>query len=282
MKLFRSRGRDSDVRTPGNPLVPAMALFRDGRYKEAEAEARAVAASLGTGLPDGVLALAFAATSAGAQGRHAEALAEYDALLPVFGRNFGAEHSRTLVLRSNRAQTLIPLARYAECERECAAVARAVARAAVRPAARLGEPERSLMIAAARNGQIYAVNAQGRHPEAERLAHEALAAHHTEDRFTLGLRLGLARSLNGQARHEEALAEAESADSLSRRLPEEQRRPETGAVELAMARALLGLGRGNEAHSKAAIAHDACVATFGPEHYRTVEARDLLDRVDGV
>ncbi|MFF0012428.1 tetratricopeptide repeat protein [Streptomyces sp. NPDC005374] len=277
MRLFRLRGRDSDVQVLGKSLVPAMALFRGGRYKEAEAEARAVAASLGTGLPDGVLALSFAAMSAGAQGRHAEALAEYDALLPVFGRNFGAEHSRTLLLRSNRAQGLIPLARYAECERECAAVARA----AVRPAARLGEPERSRMIAAARNGQIYAVNAQGRHPEAERLAREALAAHHTEDRFTLGLRLGLARSLNGQARHEEALAEAESADSLSRRLPEEQRRPETGAVELAMARALLGLGRGTEAHSKAAIAHDACVATFGPEHYRTVEARDLLDRIDG-
>lgn len=250
-----------------------MALFRDGRYKEAEAEARAVAASLGTGLPDGVLALAFAATSAGAQGRHAEALAEYDALLPVFGRKFGAEHSRTLVLRSNRAQTLIALARHAECETECAAVARV--------AARVAGPEGAHLTAAARNGQIYAVNAQGRYPEAERLAREALATHHSADRVTLALRLGLARSLNGQARHKEALAEAESADELSRRLPEEQRRPETGALELAMARALLGLGRGTEAHSHAAIAHDACVATLGPEHYRTVEARDLLDRIDG-
>jgi hypothetical protein len=37
----------------------------------------------------------------------------------------------------------------------------------------------------------------------------------------------------------------------------------------------------NRGHSKAAIAHDACVAAFGPEHHRTVEALDLLDRIDG-
>ncbi|MFK4101817.1 hypothetical protein ACI2L1_17380 [Streptomyces sp. NPDC019531] len=48
-----------------------------------------------------------------------------------------------------------------------------------------------------------------------------------------------------------------------------------------MAGALLGLGRGSEARSRAAVAHDACVAAFGPEHYRTAEARALLDRIDG-
>ncbi|WP_409467216.1 hypothetical protein [Streptomyces sp. HC307] len=98
---------------------------------------------------------------------------------------------------------------------------------------------------------------------------------------TLVLRLGLARSLNGQARHEEALAEAEHADEPRRSLPEEQRRAETGAVELAVATALLGLGRGIEAHPRAAAAHDACLAAFGPDHCRTAEARALLDRIDG-
>ncbi|WP_284438046.1 tetratricopeptide repeat protein [Streptomyces sp. TUS-ST3] len=270
MRLFRSRGRDHDVRRVRPALVPAVLRLRAGQYAEAEAAARAVAADRPADAP---LALAVAALSAGAQGRHAEALAEYDALLPVFGRDFGAEHPQTLLLRSNRAQTLIALGRHAECEAECAAVARA--------ADRVRGPERPRMTAAARNGQIYAVNAQGRHPEAERLAREALDAHRTADRFTLALRLGLARSLNGQARHEEALAEAERAGKLSRRLPEEQRRVETGAVELAMAGALLGLGRGTEARSRAVVAHDACVAAFGPGHYRTAEARALLDRIGG-
>ncbi|MFE0332022.1 tetratricopeptide repeat protein, partial [Streptomyces sp. NPDC058960] len=84
----------------------------------------------------------------------------------------------------------------------------------------------------------------------------------------------------GQARHEEALAEAERADELRRSLSEEQQgRPETGAVEPAVATALLGLGRVTEAHSRASAAHDACLAAFGPNHHRTTEARALLDRI---
>lgn len=181
------------------------------------------------------LALGIAALATGAQGRHAEAVTAYDSLLPVFGRIFGAEHPQTLKLRSDRAQALSALARHSECEAECAAVAQAATRGA--------GPEMLLIAVAVRNGLIYALNAQGRHPEAELLAREALAAHPKLDRFGLVLRLGLTRSLNGQARHEEALAEAERAEELCRNLPEEQRRPETGAVELAVATALLELSR---------------------------------------
>ncbi|MER6288760.1 tetratricopeptide repeat protein [Streptomyces sviceus] len=269
MRLFRARGRDDDVSTPRPLLAPVVALVQAGRYAEAEAAARAVAAERPEHAP---LALSLAALSTGAQGRHAEALAGYDELLPVFGRQFGAEHPQTLLLRSNRAQTLTALGRHAECEAECAAVARA--------ATQVKGPERQRMTAAARNGQIYALNAQGRHPQAERLARETLAAHHTADRFALTLRLGLARSLNGQGRHEEAFAEARQAATLNRRLPEEARRTETGAVELAMAGALLGLGRTAEARTRATTAHDACTAAFGSHHYRTTEARELLDRID--
>jgi tetratricopeptide (TPR) repeat protein len=252
-----------------------MALYEAGRYAEAEAEARAVAATRSRTRDDmyAPLALSIAALATGAQGRHAEALAAYDAVLPSFGRIFGAEHPQTLKLRSDRAQALTALARHAECEAECAAVAQAATRGT--------GPEMPLIAAAARNGVIFALNAQGRHPEAEALANEALAAHRTSDRFSLVLRLGLARSLNGQARHEEALAEAERADELRRSLPEEQHRPETGAVELAVATALLGLGRGSEARLRAAAAHDACLASFGPDHRRTAEARALLDSIDG-
>lgn len=248
----------------------ATALYHAGRYAEAEAEARAVAAARPRSRDDvdAPLALSIAAVAMGAQGRHAEALVEYDALLPVFRRIFGAEHPQTLKLRSDRAQALTALARHAECEAECAAVARAAARGT--------GPDMARLASAARNGLIYALNAQGRHQEAEALAREALAAHRTPDRFGLVLRLGLARSLNGLTRHAEALAEAERADELRRGLPEEQRRPETGAVELAVATALLGLGRADEARPRAAAAYEACLTAFGPDHRRTVEGRALL------
>ncbi|NEC80552.1 tetratricopeptide repeat protein, partial [Streptomyces sp. SID7958] len=31
---------------------------------------------------------------------------------------------------------------------------------------------------------------------------------------------------------------------------------------------------------RAAAAHDACLASFGPDHRRTVEARTLLEQID--
>ncbi|WP_342745289.1 tetratricopeptide repeat protein [Streptomyces colonosanans] len=256
-------------------MTQATALYQAGDYAEAEAEARAVAAARSRPRDDpyAPLALSIAALATDAQGRHAEAASTYDALLPVFGRIFGVEHPQTLQLRSNRAQTLSALARHVECEEECAAVARAAARGT--------GPEMPFIAAAARNGLVYALNAQGRHPEAEALAREAIATHRVPDRFTLVLQLGLARSLNAQARHGEALVEAERADELHRSLPKEQHRPDSGAVELAMATALLGLGHGTEARTRAAAAHDTCLAAFGPDHRRTAEARALLDRIDG-
>ncbi|APU38477.1 MULTISPECIES: hypothetical protein [unclassified Streptomyces] len=143
-------------------MTQATALYQAGRYAEAEAEARSVAArSRSRSDTYAPLALAIAALAAGARGRHADAVSTYDALLPVAGRIFGAEHPQTLKLRSDRAQALTSLARYAECEAECAAVARIAARGA--------GPDMPLIATAARNGQIYALTALGRHPEAEAL-----------------------------------------------------------------------------------------------------------------
>ncbi|WP_432167923.1 tetratricopeptide repeat protein [Streptomyces sp. bgisy031] len=273
MRLFRTRGRKGDARQlPSPPVSQAVALYKAGQYAEAEAEARAVARSLPRADSYAPLALSIAALATGAQGRHADAVATYDEALPTFGRIFGVHHWQTLKLRSDRAQELAALGRHAECEAECAAVARTADRGA--------GPEMQELAAATRNGLVFALNAQGRHPEAEALARKALAAHPEPDRLSLVLRLGLARSLNGQARHQEAMAEADRADDLRRSLPEEHRRPETGAVELAVATALLGLRRGTEARLRAAAAHDACLASFGPDHRRTVEARVLLDRID--
>jgi tetratricopeptide (TPR) repeat protein len=259
---------------PRSPLDEAVALYVAGRYAAAESAARDVAAarSWRPGDPHVPMALSVAAMAMGAQGRHAEAVAAYDAVLPDFARVFGAEGPQTLKLRSDRAQSTASLGRHEECERECAAVVLAATRGA--------GPEMALVADAARNGLIFALNGQGHHVEAEKAAREALSAQREPDRLGLVLRLGLARSLNGQARHEDALAEAERAGALRRGLPEEEHRPETGAVELAVATALLGLGRTGEARLQAATAYDACLAAFGPAHRRTEEAQALLDTID--
>ncbi|WP_326737639.1 tetratricopeptide repeat protein [Streptomyces sp. NBC_01022] len=255
------------------PVGKAKALYESGRYVEAEVEARAVARSRPRGDEYAAVALNIAALATGAQGRHAEALATYDEALAAFRRRFGADHWLTLKLRSDRAQQMTSLGRHAECEAECAAVAEAAGRGT--------GPEMTLLAAAARNGLVFALNGQGRHQEAEVLAREALADHPERDRASLVLRLGLARSLNGQARYENALTEAQGADRQYRALPESQRHPDTGAVELALATALSGLGRALDARLQAAAAHDACLASFGRDHRRTVEARTLLEHLDG-
>ncbi|MBY8876063.1 tetratricopeptide repeat protein [Actinacidiphila acidipaludis] len=275
MKFFRSRDRvaaDQKQRTRAS-LTRATTLYTAGRFAEAEAEARAVASDWSWPRhQDRPLALRLAAAATSAQGRHAEALAAYDRLLFDFRREFGAKDPRTLILRSNRAQTLALLSRYAECEEECAAVARTAARGKGR--------EMPYILAAARNGLIYAFNGQGRHQEAEALAREALGAPPGADRLASALRLGLARSLSGQGRYEEALAEAERTAESRSALSEAMRYLETGAVDLASATALLGLGRAAEARVRASAAHDACLSAFGPDHHRTSEALELIRRID--
>src|SRR4051794_36480417 len=98
MKLFRPRGRHEAGQVGRSPLAQATALYQAGRYAEAEVEARAVAAARSRPRDDvyGPLALSLAALATGAQGRHVEAVTTYDALLPVFGSIFGAEHLLTL------------------------------------------------------------------------------------------------------------------------------------------------------------------------------------------
>ncbi|NEB81932.1 tetratricopeptide repeat protein [Streptomyces sp. SID14478] len=273
MRFFRSRGQGEAGQGTRTPVHQAKELYEARRYAEAEAEARAVARSRPRDDEYAALALNIAAIATGAQGRHAEALATYEDALAAFTRIFGVAHWLTLKVRSDRAQQLAALGRYAECEAECAAVALAAAGGT--------GSEMALLTAASRNGLVYALNAQGRQAEAEALAREALAAHRAADRMSLVLRLGLVRSLNGQARYEEALVEAQGAGELFRGLSEEQRHPDAGAVELALATALSGLGREDEARGQAAAAHDVCLASFGPNHHRTVEARALLGRING-
>lgn len=276
MKFFRRPQQPDEERSPSSPLDTATALYLAGRYAEAEAEACSVAEARRPRGRDDVyapLAQSIVALAIGAQGRHTESCAAYDAVLPIFGRVFGAEHIQTLKVRSERAQQLTAMGRHAECEAECRAVLAATARGR--------HPQIPLVAAAARNGLVFALNAQGRQDEAESLAREALDEYRDQDRFALVLRLGLTRSLSGQGRYKEALAEAHHADEVRRSLAKDQRRAETGAVELAEATALLGLDRSAEALLLTEAAHDACLTAFGPDHRRTKEAQALLDRMRG-
>jgi tetratricopeptide (TPR) repeat protein len=145
MELFRSRRRVTagQQQKTAASLPQAIALYQAGRFAEAEAEARAVASRRSwPPRQDAPLARGLAAAATSAQGRHLEALATFDELLLVFRSVFGAGHPQTLLLRSNRAQTLTALSRHAECERECAAVARATARERIcRTSRRLHEME---------------------------------------------------------------------------------------------------------------------------------------------
>ncbi|MFF1415315.1 hypothetical protein ACFVX6_37020 [Streptomyces sp. NPDC058289] len=113
------------------------------------------------------------------------------------------------------------------------------------------------------------------------LARQVLATRHEPDRLRLLLRLALAATLGGQDRHAEAFAEVQRADVLRRNLSQGDYRPATGAVDTVAATALFGLGRVTEAWPRAAAAYDACLATFGPNHYCTGKAKALLDSIDG-
>ncbi|MGW4652268.1 tetratricopeptide repeat protein [Kitasatospora sp. NPDC004289] len=267
-----------------NPLTHATALYHAGRYAEAEAEARALAEAPRIEPEDfvfGPLALEIVALAASAQGRHTEALGILDEVRPLIAELIGPEHMLTLKLRADRAQVLTMLDRFAEAESECAAVAHLAERQIEAEAEAGAEPEMQLLRLNARSGQLHALTALGLHPEAEAVARQAIASHREDDQIALILRLGLCRSLNLQGRYEDALAEARLADELRGGWDEERRRPESGAVELAAARALLGLGQDAAARPLAATALDASLAAFGPDNSRTAEARELLERIDG-
>lgn len=272
MAFFRSRGRREDTQRADDLVAGARALFEAGRYAEAEAEARSVAAARGRHADDlaAPMAVSIAALAASAQGRHAEALALYDERLPVVGEVFGEGHRLTLKLRLGRAEVLNQLGRYREAVLECGDVARVA-----------GQAEMPYVAMDALTAQIRAFEMMGDFAAVEKLARGILGAHDGLDRYTVRVRLSLAFSLNVLERHEEALAETERAALLDRAFTPAERAPETGLADLNRATALFGLGRAAEARPPAAASHGDCLEVFGADHPRTTQARLLLDRIDG-
>ncbi|MET7622392.1 tetratricopeptide repeat protein [Streptomyces sp. NPDC005408] len=111
---------------------------------------------------------------------------------------------------------------------------------------------------------------QGRYEQAEAITRGNQTR--AEGDTAAALHCVLVRSLNGQRRHEEALAEA------SRPIPDWVRTA-SGALDIGTATALHGLGRRSEAKATARQALSACEQFLHPAHPRTQEARTLLSRI---
>ncbi|MFF5447226.1 hypothetical protein [Streptomyces sp. NPDC012888] len=251
-------------------LDEAYELMGEGRFEEAEARARALAAAR-TGRsgrdrrPGTVWFAAYvAALAARAHGRQEPSLlVEFDELIAEAGQTHDLHHGLLLPARLNRAWVLIDEERPVEAEVEARDVLRALARRA--QPARDRQVELSALICLG-----HALCAQHRYEEAETIARGNLSR--ADEEAAGPLRVLLVRGLSGLGRHEEALAESLVP------LPEQPPRA-AGHLELHRATALHALGRDDEARAEAGRALAACERYLHPAHPRTAALRALLSRI---
>ncbi|MFG2978032.1 hypothetical protein ACGFYY_34185 [Streptomyces sp. NPDC048331] len=244
----------------------AHRLVREGSFEAAEERARAVVAAR-----EGVWgrdrrpvtiwqARYYAVAAAILHGRGSAVSAELDGLIVELEQLAGASRSLLLRARLFRAWVLIDEGRPAEAKAEAEHVLRELAR--TMHLIMDWDLELSALVCM---GDVLC--ASDRHPEAETIARGHLPR--AEGQPATGLHLLLMRSLSGQGRHEEALAESRT------RHPEHSPGVD-GAYELAIAVALHGLGRDDEAREEALRALTACERHLHPGHQRLGEIRALL------
>ncbi|GGK31736.1 hypothetical protein GCM10011583_74410 [Streptomyces camponoticapitis] len=242
-------------------------LLEAGEFEQAEAEARALAASPRARGGDPALvswlARSLAAGAAVAHGRGTELLPELATLITELEQTAGADRQLLLAVRSNRAAVLVQQDRHIEAEAEARDILRGTTRIA--HLAKMWRIELSALTSLAA-----ALNGQGRYGEAEAIARGNLPQ--ADGPAAAFLHRALVGSLNGQSRYEEALAEA-------RRYTPAGGRTASGTLEIVTARALHGLGRRDEAEATARQALAACEEFLHPAHPRIKEARTLLTRV---
>ncbi|MFK0259332.1 hypothetical protein [Streptomyces sp. NPDC090445] len=250
-------------------LDEAYALMDEGRFEDAEARARVLVAARrsrrGRDRRPGTVwyATYVAALAARAHGRQEPSvLTEFEALIAEAEQTYDLHRALLLPARLNRAFVLIDAERPAEAEAE----ARDVLSALARRAHRAGDQQLEL------NALIclgHALCAQDCYEESEAIARAALPR--ADDDAVRALRILLVRSLSGQGRHEEALAESGEA------LPEPPHA--AGKLELHRATALHALGRSGEAQAEAGRALAACERYLHPTHPRIAAVRTLLSRI---
>ncbi|MFF2469660.1 tetratricopeptide repeat protein [Streptomyces mirabilis] len=211
------------------------------------------------------LARASASTAAISHGRGAEVLPELETLITEVRRTADAgPNLRALLLdlRSNRVVVLVQQDRYTEAEAEAQDILRAITRLA-----HLTEVWETEL--AALTNLAAALNGQGRYEEAEAIARGNLPR--ADEPTAAVLHRVLVRSLNGQGRYEEALIEVRRLAPVGR--------ADSGAVDLATARTLHGLGRRSEAEATARQALAACEQFLHPAHPRIQDAHTLLTHI---
>lgn len=259
------RGRSRAVAT----LHRLRHLWREGKYEEVEAGARALeteAARLrrrGLRLSVGWHAKALATAAACAHGRGAQVLAELESLAADLKGMTGSGRTLLLMVRNNRVMVLGQQGRCAEAEAEALVLLRELAR--IKHLAPVWEIEMCAL-----SNLADALYYQDRHEEAEAIARGNLPR--AEGVPLASLHCTLVRSLSGQGRHDEALTEA-------RRFAPAWDRGQSGSLDLATAGALHGLGRLGEAEAAARQALTDCERFLHPDHPRIQEVHALLARI---
>ncbi|MER5485742.1 hypothetical protein ABT024_21340 [Streptomyces sp. NPDC002812] len=191
----------------------------------------------------------YAIVAAIAHGRGPTVRAELDTLIGELGQLPGAQRDLPLNARANRAWLLIDDGRPMEAEAEARAILRALTRIQ-----HLCDVQHLELRALHLLGDALCVHDQ--HDEAEKIARWHLPR--ADGQMATALHRLLMRSLSGQGRHEEALAE--SCKSSPDPLPWA-----SGELELATAAALHGLGQHEEAKEEALRALAACERYLHPE-----------------
>lgn len=244
-------------------------LISVGRPQEAEEQALAVLTSRPSADEIGLQACDAKLRALSALGRHDEAAQEALAVLTASARIYGEGHLRTLKVGSDRVQNLIFLGKFDRAEYECRAII----------TARAGQ---GMLWLAVNNALVLALIGLDKYEEAEATARAALLqerrlAQPVGD-MRLTLSLGLARSLTAQGRDNDALKVVHDAKAKSLRT-RGGRSSLPGAVGVVTARALLGLGRLEEAEVEVREAVAVSDSTLSPTHHRTLEAATLLGTV---
>lgn len=254
-------------------LKHALHLADEGRFEEAEAEARACQEAARRlrrrrrRLTMTWYAQVTATAVACAHGRGTEVLAEMEALVAELDGMTGSGRTLLLLVRHNRATILDWQGRHAEAEAEEQALLRELSHLK-----HLGTKVWKLELTVL-DGLADALCGLGRHQEAEAIARGNLPRAEGVKGAEAALHCTLVRSLNGQGRYAEALTEA-------RRFTPPWERGHTGKLDLVTATALHGLGRHGEAAETARRALADCARHLHPSHPRLAEIRTLLARLE--
>ncbi|MFE0678708.1 hypothetical protein [Streptomyces sp. NPDC058867] len=180
-------------------------LYREGKYEEAEAGARALEEDAGSlrrrsrALAVGWHAKALATATACAHGRGAQVLDELESLTAELSDMVGSGRVLLLGIRSNRMLVLNNVGRHREAEAEGLDLLRDLTR--IKHLVPVWHLELGVL-----DNLVDALCGQARYEEAEAIARGNLPR--AEGTALAALHCGLVHSLNGQERYDEALTEA--------------------------------------------------------------------------